>query len=314
MAGSKGVVMAALIANGAIAIMKFFAFLLTGSPSMLSETYHSISDTGNQVFLLIGIRYGGREADRRHPFGYGRAQFFFAFLVAVMLFGIAGWESAKHGYEKLLHPTTHGGGDPVNILGTAVDPVMISYAVLIFAFLFESWALYKARAEMKRQIERHGWSGYREAFRKTSDVTTLTALTEDFIALSGVTLAFFGILLTQLTNNPVFDAAAALLIGLMLMGFALALAWENKRLILGEALPRDEERKLRDRLLAHEDVTGIVDLRSVYVGPEKVLFTTEISFAAGMATADIDDAIAEIKADLREAEPQLTRIYVEPET
>jgi len=313
MAGSKGVVMAALIANGAIAIMKFFAFLLTGSPSMLSETYHSISDTGNQVFLLIGIRYGGREADRRHPFGYGKAQFFFAFLVAVMLFGIAGWESAKHGYEKLLHPTTHGGGEPVDILGTAVDPVMISYAVLIFAFLFESWALYKARAEMKRQIKRHGWSGYREAFRKTSDVTTLTALTEDTIALSGVTLAFFGILLTQITGNPMFDAASALLIGLMLMGFALALAWENKRLIMGEALPRDEEQKLRERIITHDGVTEVVDLRTVYFGPEQLLVTADVAFEAGIPTRRMDDTIAAIEDDLRATEPSITRVYIEPE-
>ncbi|PSQ42181.1 cation transporter, partial [Halobacteriales archaeon SW_7_68_16] len=107
MASSRKVVLAALFANGAIAIMKFVGFLLTASPSMLSETYHSISDTGNQVFLLIGIRYGKRERDRKHPFGYGKAQFFYAFVVSMLLLGIAGWESARHGYNEL---TGHGGG------------------------------------------------------------------------------------------------------------------------------------------------------------------------------------------------------------
>src|SRR6056297_872758 len=120
MGSSTSVVLAALVANGAIAILKFFGFLATGSPSMLSETYHSISDTGNQVFLLIGIRYSGREATRAHPFGYGKAQFFYSFLVSVMLFGIAGWESAKHGYDALMHPSHGGGGQPISLLGTTI--------------------------------------------------------------------------------------------------------------------------------------------------------------------------------------------------
>src|SRR6056297_1086997 len=109
MASSRSVVIAALIANGAIAVLKFAGYLVTLSPAMLSETYHSISDTGNQVFLLVGLWYGGREASQRHPFGYGKAQFFYSFLVSVLLFGIAGWESAKHGYEAIVHPHTGGG-------------------------------------------------------------------------------------------------------------------------------------------------------------------------------------------------------------
>lgn len=96
--------LAALVANGAIAVLKFGGYLLTGSPAMLSETYHSISDTGNQVFLLVGIFYGRKEATREHPFGYGKAQFFYSFLVSVLLFGIAGWESLKHGYHAITHP------------------------------------------------------------------------------------------------------------------------------------------------------------------------------------------------------------------
>src|SRR6056297_3526574 len=101
MASSKSVVLAALVANAAIAVLKFVGFLLTGSPAMLSETYHSISDTGNQIFLLIGLRYGERDPTRSHPFGYGKAQFFYSFLVSVLLFGIAGWESATHGYHAI---------------------------------------------------------------------------------------------------------------------------------------------------------------------------------------------------------------------
>src|SRR6056297_3149343 len=116
MAESKSVVIAALLANAAIAVLKFVGFVLTRSPAMLSETFHSISDTGNQVFLLIGIWFGGREPTRDHPFGYGKAQFFYSFLVSVLLFGIAGWESAKHGFNALTHHHGTLEGQAVHVL------------------------------------------------------------------------------------------------------------------------------------------------------------------------------------------------------
>ena len=322
MAGSKSVVMAALVANGAIAILKFFGFLLTGSAAMLSETYHSISDTGNQVFLLIGIRFSGREADRRHPFGYGKSQFFYSFLVSVFLFGIAGWESAKHGYNELTHGGHgggHGAGQAVEFLFISfrppawLDPVTVNYTVLLGAFAFETWALYKARAEMQRQMERNDWGSYREAFRKTSDVTTLTALTEDTIALVGIIIALVGLGLSQVTENPLFDRISALLIGIMLMGFALALAWENKRLLLGESLPKDEERRLRDVVVGNDAVADLVDFRTVYFGPKEVMVSADIAFADGIETEAMDDVITGIEDELIATNGDIRKVYIEPE-
>jgi len=321
MAGSKSVVLAALVANGAIAILKFIGFLLTGSAAMLSETYHSISDTGNQVFLLIGIRFSGRERDRQHPYGYGKAQFFYSFLVSVFLFGIAGWESAKHGYTQLVGGG-HGGGhtgsvDFLFIQYTPpawLDPLWVNYTVLLGAFAFESWALYKARAEMQRQMDRNNWSSYKEAFRKTSDVTTLTAFTEDTIALTGIVIALAGLVLEQLTGNPFFDRLSALLIGIMLMGFALALAWENKRLLLGESLPKDEELRLREVVLAHEDVVDIIGFRTVYFGPRSVLISADISFRPDLDTSGMDGVITAIEDDLKAANGDIDKVYIEPET
>jgi len=314
MAGnSKGVVIAALLANGAIAVLKFVGFTLTGSPAMLSETYHSISDTGNQVFLLIGIRYSQRSADQRHPFGYGKAQFFYSFLVSVLLFGIAGWESATHGYEKLVHGGAHSVPKQPELLGISFPAVYVNYAVLAGAILFEAYALHKANKELKRQIEVHDWSGYREAFHRTSDVTTLTAFTEDTVALSGAGLALFGVYLTGVTHDPVYDAAAALLIGIMLMGFALALAWENKRLLLGESLPLEEERRLREIVAAHDGVAEIIDFRTVFFGPGRLLVTTDVSFEPGIATAEMDEHITDIEDQLMAAEPFVKKVYIEPE-
>jgi cation diffusion facilitator family transporter len=317
MAGnSKGVVIAALIANGAIAIMKFVGFLLTGSPSMLSETYHSISDTGNQVFLLIGIRYGAREADSRHPFGYGKAQFFYSFLVSILLFGIAGWESAKHGYNAIVHPGEHHGPRMAEIPGTSItfDAVFVNYAVLAGAVLFELWAFWKARKELRRQMDEHGWDSYSEAFRKTSDVTTLTAFTEDFIAMAGAGIALFGVYLSRVTDNPIYDAITALLIGLMLMGFALALAWENKRLLLGESLPDDRDQKLRDVITGSDGVVEIGDFRTVYFGPGDILLAADVAFDPSLDADEIDERITALETALPEADSHVGKVYIEPET
>ena len=312
MAESRSVVIAALVANGAIAVLKFVGFLLTGSAAMLSETYHSISDTGNQIFLLIGIRYGEKEPNREHPFGYGKAQFFYSFLVSVLLFGIAGWESAKHGYDAIVHPHPPGTG-AVSLLGTSFPGVWVNYGVLVGAIAFESYALKKANDEMTRQIDEHGWSGYREAFRKTSDVTTLTALTEDTIAISGAGLALFGVFLSRVTGNPLYDAVAALLIGLMLMGFAVALAWENKRLLLGESLPAAEERDLREVVADWDGVDEIVDFRTVYFGPEEVIVTGDVEFDPDLDTETIDERITAIEDALVDTNPQVRKVYIEPE-
>jgi divalent metal cation (Fe/Co/Zn/Cd) transporter len=354
MASSKSVVIAALIANGAIAVLKFVGYLLTNSPSMLSETYHSVSDTGNQVFLLFGIRFSSREASDRHPFGYGKAQFFYSFLVSMLLFGIAGWESAKHGYAKIQaalgesgsgaaegagtgHETLVEVGFPVGylqdafgelglvaaegagseqatLLGVTVPSVYVNYGVLIGAFVFESYALYKANQGMRRQMEEYGWDSYREAFRKTSDSTTLTAFTEDTVALIGILLALVGVFLTEQTGNEIYDAVTALLIGVLLMGFALALAWENKRLLIGEGFPEARRQELQDHVAKQDGVAEVIDLRTVYFGPEKVLVTADIAFDEDLDTAELDDRITAIEETMAEFDSNVGKVYIEPET
>ncbi len=314
MAGSTGVVLAALIANGAIAIMKFVGFLLTGSPSMLSETYHSISDTGNQVFLLIGIRYSKRESSREHPFGYGKAQFFYAFLVSVLLFGIAGWESLNHGIHAIQTAGHAGGGRfTVPIVGARVETFWLNVSVLSAAIVFELWALSKANKELQSQIDEFGWSGIREAFDKTSDVTTLTAFTEDTIALAGAAIALVGVVLSRYTGNGIYDAVTAAIIGLMLMGFALALAWENKRLLLGESLPADVERGLQNVVSSHPAVVHVDSFRTVFFGPQEAMVAIEASLDSGLTTEEVDDAIGEIEDKLKETDSRVSMIYLEPE-
>ena len=314
MAGSRSVVIAALVANAAIAVLKFAGYLVTQSPSMLSETYHSISDTGNQVFLLVGLWYGDREASRQHPFGTGKAQFFYSFLVAVLLFGIAGWESAKHGYDALVHHETAALSGTLTYFGWTFPAVYVNYAVLGGGVVFEGYAFRKAFRSMRTEIRQHGWSGFVEGFRKTANVTTLTALTEDTIALIGLGLALVGITLSRYTGNPTYDAAAAFLIGILLMVFAVALAWENKRLLLGESLPMKDERRLREIVEEWDDVVHVDEFRSVYFGPDDVLVTADVSFDPDLDTGEIDEHISGIERGIMNAYDGVTKVYIEPET
>ena len=318
MAGSKGVVIAAMIANGGIAVLKFFGFLLTGSPSMLAETYHSISDTGNQVLLLVGIRYSERSATSIHPFGYGKAQFFFAFLVSVLLFGVAGWESLNHGIEELRHGGHETETGAAEFLGFTIDislPVdafWVVVAILLGAIAFEVYAFVKARAELKRQMEEYGWSGYRETFDRTSDITTLTAFTEDTIALLGLGVALVGVVASEVTGNPVYDSAGAVVIGILLMLFAVLLAWENKRLILGESLAGEVEMDLKRAVEEHEGVAHIDDFRTMFIGTGKVLVTADVSFDPDLATSDLDEDIRQIEGKLEGIDSRVKLVYIEP--
>ncbi len=311
MAESRSVVIAALIANGAIAVMKFVGFTITGSPAMLSETYHSISDTGNQVFLLIGLRFGERGRSAKHPFGTGKAEFFYSFLVAVLLFGIAGWESARHGWHAITHPTVRGPGEAA-VLGFSFPGIWVNYAVLVGAIAFEAWAFKKAYAGMQAEMDAHGWQSIRETFSKTTNTVTLTAFTEDALAGFGAGLALFGIWLSRVTGNPLYDAVASFLIGLLLMGFALVLAWENKRLLLGEGFFAEDQRELRSIITETEGVVDVVDLRSVYFGPEDALVTASVEFEDGMTTGEIESRVAALEERIMAWDADINTVFIQP--
>ena len=323
MASSKSVVVAALIANGLISVTKFFGYLITGSPSMLSETYHSISDTGNQVLLLTGIRYGDTEATEEHPFGKGKSQFFYSFLVSVFLFGIAGFQSAKHGYsaiQEALHEGSGHSGEATDVVVQGlnftqlvpVETFWINIAVLLAAFIFECYALYKASKGIQRIQSENGYDGIIETFKKTTNVTTLTAFTEDTVALIGIILALVGITATRVLGNPMFDAATSLIIGVLLMFVAVALAWENKRLLLGESMREPDEKLVRETIEEFDGVESVVGIKTLYFGPKTVLVTAHADFVDNLSSDDVEKVTQEIQKELKELNREIKTVYIEP--
>lgn len=306
------VILVAMAANIALAILKFLAFLLTGSPSMLAETYHSVSDTGNQVLLLVGMFYSRKQADQLHPFGYGKASFFYAFLVSVLLFGIAGWESLQHGIASLRHGTALAGGE-VAIRGTTFPAVYLAYLVLIATIVFDGISYWRARVALDEETTIRGWRSFREAFQKTSDTPVLAVLTENAVAAAGAAIALVAIFLSQVTGNPTFDAIGAVLIGLLLMTFAIVLGIENKRLLIGEGLAERHQEPLEAITESHGGVVDVPELRTVYFGPDSVIVTADVAFDPDLDTEAIDELITEIEAALRAQEPMIEKVYIEPE-
>ena len=229
---SKGTVMAALVANGGIAVTKFIAAALSGSSAMLVEGIHSVVDTGNQAFLLLGMKRARRPADEKHPFGYGAEIYFWSFIVAVLLFSLGAGLSIWEGVRALLHGESEGGGVP-----------WIPYVVLALAFAFEGYSWQKAVREFNRVRAGRGlWSDLKE----TKDPAIFVVLCEDTAALLGILIAALGVTLHWQLDHPFWDAAASILIGLLLGLVAIFLANEVRGLLVGE-FDRSGHRRQRPR-------------------------------------------------------------------
>lgn len=311
----RSVVIAALFANLAIAVLKVVGYTITRSSSMLSEAYHSFSDIGNQVLLLVGLQFSKRKATQEHPYGWGKAEFFYSFVVAVLLFGIAGWESLREGLSHLRHA---GGTEATaelfaktTLLGWEVSAIWINYVILLFAAAFEFYAFTRARGGMRESMLRGRYRNMAETFRETKEAAILTAFTEDFMALIGLGIAIAALILTQITRNPIFDAIGALLIGAMLMTFAVILAWEQKRLLLGEAMEPWQEEEIRSIFLAHDTVEGCENLRTVFFGAHSILLTADLIFAADVTAGQIEAAVDTLEARVKERFPRITVVYLE---
>ncbi|MEO9321794.1 MAG: cation diffusion facilitator family transporter [Nitrososphaera sp.] len=305
--GSKKAIYAALFGNLAIAIAKFVAAIFSGSAAMWAETYHSISDTFNQVLLLIGIKTSTKSATERHPFGYGKEQFFWSFLVATMMFGISGILALEQGASSLMSGI-HQLQNPT-----------LSYLILAISAGFEGNALRVGLSLFKETIEARGqkmtFGSVAEEFRESKDPSLLTVIIEDTAALIGIAIAAGGIFLSETTGNTMYDAFSSLAIGALLMVFAFILARENKNLLVGEAISRKDYKRVAEHVLQIPEVNRIVSMRTMHFAPQDVLIAMEVNLRDGLDTDRIEVVIDRIEQKVKQALPyvNLSKVYIELE-
>jgi cation diffusion facilitator family transporter len=295
--GGRRAVLAALLANVAIAVAKFVGFVLTQSSSMGSEAVHSVVDCGNQVLLLVGARRAKRPADDMHQFGHGPETFFWAFLVSVALFVLGAGFSVNEGLDKLLHPGP-------------LSHAPVAFGILVVAMILESLSFRTARHEADKTRAGRSWPRF---IRETKDPDLAVVLLEDSAALVGLGLALLGLGLSELTGNSAFDGVASLLIAVVLGGVAFILGREMKSLLLGEAAAPDEVKAIRDAILGVALIERVIHLRTTHLAPEELLVAVKVAVDAGTAASDVAAAVDEAERRVRAAVPSAGYIFVEPD-
>ncbi|SNZ07566.1 cation diffusion facilitator family transporter [Cohaesibacter gelatinilyticus] len=296
--GSKKVIYAALAGNGLIAITKFFAASVTGSSAMLSEGIHSLVDTGNQGLLLYGLKRASRPADKKHPFGYGAELYFWAFVVALLIFAVGAGLSIYEGIQKVLHP--HPVSDPT-----------INFVVLGAALVFEGWAWWVALKEFRSTKGKRGWM---QAVSDSKDPTVFTVLFEDSAAMLGLIVAGIGIAVSYYMNIPWMDGAASIIIGIILAGTAMLLAYETKGLLIGESASIETEEELAQMVTSHPAVTIVNEIRTLHRGPNDVLLALSLDFENSMIVGQLEVVIADLERQIRERFPLIKRIFIEAQS
>ncbi len=293
--GSRKVIYAALAGNALIAMTKLGAAAFTGSSAMLSEAVHSIVDTGNQVLLLHGLKRASRPADRFHPFGYGMELYFWAFVVAILIFGVGAGVSFYEGIDKIRHP--HPMSNP-----------FVNYVVLGLAAVFESAAWWVAFRELKNV---KGDQGYFEAVRFSKDPTVFTVLFEDTAALLGLTVAFVGIFLSERLDMPALDGVASLTIAGILAATAVYLAYECKSLLTGESASRTIISEIERIVAGEPEICRVNELLTMHFGPQEILVNMSLDFSDQLSSTALENYVTLLERRIKNRLPAIKRIFIE---
>jgi cation diffusion facilitator family transporter len=294
-ADSKVAVLAALAANLALALSKFVAAGFTGSSAMLSEGIHSTVDTGNQALLLVGARLSRRPADDLHPFGHGLDLYFWTLIVALFIFGVGGGVSIYEGILHLIEPSE-------------VKSVAWSYAVLGLGILFEGASWFLALRGFLRSMRGRG---FWKTVRQTKDPTLVAVLFEDSAALAGLVVAFAGIYLGRRLDTPELDGVASIVIGLILMAVASVLAFESRKLLIGESADPEVVRSIRAIVTADAAVLRARTPLTLHLGPDNILVNLEVHFRPELTSAGIEEAVDRLESAIRAAHPTVRRVFLE---
>ena len=295
--GSRKAILAALAANMGIAAAKFVGFAFTGAASMLAEGVHSVADSGNQALLLLGGARAQKAATPEHPFGYGRERYFWAFVVALVLFSLGGAFALYEGIEKLLHP------HEVTSLGWAVG--ILGLAMVLEGFSFRT-AVHEANP-LRGDVP---WITF---IRRSKSPELPVVLLEDFGALIGLVLAMGGVITAHVTGNPRYDAIGSIAIGLLLSVIAIVLAIEMKGLLIGESASPERLQTIADEVAAAPSVTRLIHIRTEHLGPDELLVAAKVEFATHLSVPELALAIDEVERRVRGAVPEARLIFLEPD-
>jgi cation diffusion facilitator family transporter len=294
--GTRRAIVAAFLANLGIAISKFVAFVITGSASMLAESIHSVADTGNQGLLFLGGKRARKAPTAEHPFGFATERYFWAFIVALVLFTLGAMFAMYEGIQKLIDPHE-------------LESPIWAFVVLGVAIVLEGWSLRTARHEAKPSRGSRSWWSF---IRTTKSPELPVVLLEDTGALTGLVFALVGISLAEITGNARWDALGSIGIGLLLGVIAVILAIEMKSLLIGESVAPEVDAAIRAAILDGPEVSRIIHLRTSHLGPDDVLLAAKLEFTCD-TTAALTDAIDSVEARVRTSTPIVRLIFFEPD-
>ena len=295
--GSRRAIVAAFAANLGIAIAKFAAFAFTGAASMLAEAVHSVADTGNQALLFLGSARARRAPTDEHPFGFGRERYFWAFVVALVLFSLGALFAVAEGIEKILHPHE-------------LESPYVAIAVLAVSIALETASFITARREANRLRRGESWVAF---IRQTKNPELPVVLLEDLGALAGLLIAGAGIGLAVVTGDPRFDAVGSIAIGVLLGGIAIVLAVKVQSLLIGEAATPEMVARIRGIMESSPHVKRVIHMRTVHLGPEDVVVASKLAFDPQIDLATLAKAIDEAERRVRADVPAARLIFLEPD-
>ncbi len=294
--GSTRAILYALGANGGIAIAKFVAAVFTGSGAMLAEAIHSVADCTNQVFLLIGLKEAKRPHDEAHPMGYGRVVYFWAMMVALLLFFVGGAFSVMEGIDHLRHPAP-------------LKSVTIALVVLGISVVLEAFSLYGAMREINRISNGKSFFAW---FRETRQSELMVVAGEDIAALAGLVVAFVAVSATALTGNPMWDALGSVVVGVLLMLVALFVTREVKAMITGESAAPEVRTAIRAHIEARPEVAGVINLITLQWG-EQLMIAVQAKMQPQPSDRALIDAINAVEESIQQRWPQAKWCFFEPD-
>jgi len=294
---NNGHIIQSLIINLLIAGSKAFAAFMTRSGAMLAEAIHSFADCANQLLLLVGVKQGNKAADAKHPLGYGRAVYFWSFMVAMLLFSLGGMFSIYEGFHKLEHP------EPIENISWGIG-------VLIFSLLLEGYAMISNIKEINLRKGKHSFFKY---LRDTKDSDLVVVFGENSAAVFGLFFAISAMLLTYYTGDGHYDAIGSIIIGIILIAVAIFLATEVKSLLIGESASESIMEALQVIIEKNKEIKELIRCFTIQQGPGEVLMCMKIKCVPTLSAVEVSKLINKIEAEIRNTSPEVKWIFVEPD-